>query len=179
MQCLFHFMSQKPIILKTLTSFAQKFLLNLAEIYCWTVWSSINFHISYLSHCVKSIEILRWEFDFRSTWKDDLWPPTYRLEIQTYWYQCSRYTCCFVYFGRTIQKAHDRTNTHRKCFSEDKWEDSALSMHIRSKQEEVFDLQNFKITLVKKCSPKTIRREEFKAIDKYRAKIRGINRYIN
>ena len=48
----------------------------------------------------------------------------------------------------------DRTNTHRRCFSEDKWEDSALSMHARTKHEELFDLQNFRKTLVKKCSPK-------------------------
>ena len=96
-----------------------------------------------------------------------------------YLWQCNNCEEENSYFGRTIQKAHDRTNTHRRCFSEDKWEDSALSMHARTKHEELFDLQNFKITLVKKCSPQTIRREEFKFIDKYRTKIRGINRYKN
>ena len=96
-----------------------------------------------------------------------------------YLWQCNNCEEENSYFGRTIQKAHDRTNTHRRCFSEDKWEDSALSMHARTKHEELFDLQNFKITLVKKCSPQTIRREEFKVIDKYRTKIRGINRYKN
>ena len=83
------------------------------------------------------------------------------------------------YFGRTIQKSHERTNTHRRCFSEEKWEDSALSMHSHHKHEEQFNLENFKITLVKKCSPQRIRREEFKCIDKYRTKTRGINRYKN
>ena len=83
------------------------------------------------------------------------------------------------YFGRTIQKSHERTNTHRRCFSEEKWEDSALSMHARTVHGENFSLSNFRITLVKKCSPQVIRREEFKHIDKYRTRVQGINRYKN
>ena len=83
------------------------------------------------------------------------------------------------YFGRTIQKSHERTNTHRGCFTEAKWEDSALSMHARTVHGENYDLKNFRITLVKKCSPQIIRREEFKHIDKYRTRIKGINRYKN
>ena len=84
------------------------------------------------------------------------------------------------YFGRTIQKIHDRTNTHRRCFNnETKWEDSALSMHSHTTHLDQFNLSNFKITLVKKCSPQRIRREEFKYIDKYRTRTRGINRYKN
>ena len=84
------------------------------------------------------------------------------------------------YFGRTIQKAHERTNTHRGCFNDpSKWENSALSMHARSVHGENFNLNNFKITLVKKCSPQRIRRVEFKYIDKYRTRTRGINRYKN
>ena len=38
-------------------------------------------------------------------------------------------------------------------------------MHARTKHEEIFDIKNFKITLVKKCSPQTILMEEFKSID--------------
>ena len=84
------------------------------------------------------------------------------------------------YFGRTIQKSHERTNTHRRCFNEEtKWEDSALSMHSHTKHLQQFNLSDFKITLVKKCSPQRIRREEFKYIDKYRTRTRGINRYKN
>ena len=34
------------------------------------------------------------------------------------------------YIGRTMQKAHERTNTHRSCFTDvNKWESSALSMN--------------------------------------------------
>ena len=84
------------------------------------------------------------------------------------------------YFGRTIQKAHERTNTHRQCFSDEgKWENSALSKHSRAVHQEQFNLSDFRITLVKKCSPQRIRREEFKHIDKYRTRTRGINRYKN
>ena len=97
-----------------------------------------------------------------------------------YLWQCNICDTENSYFGRTIQKSHERTNTHRRCFTDaTKWEDSALSMHARSKHAEVFDLTNFKITLVKKCSPQRIRREEFKYIDKYRTRTRGINRYKN
>ena len=84
------------------------------------------------------------------------------------------------YFGRTIQKVHERTNTHRGCFNDvNKWENSALSMHARSIHGENFQLSNFKISLIKKCSPQRIRREEFKYIDKFKTRTRGINRYKN
>ena len=84
-----------------------------------------------------------------------------------------------AYFGRTVQESHKRTNTHRGCFAEGKWEDSALSTHSHNVHRENFNLSDFKITLVKKCSPQIIRREEFKIIDKYRTRTMGINRYKN
>ena len=97
-----------------------------------------------------------------------------------YLWQCQICEQENAYFGRTIQKTHERTNTHRQCFSdEDKWESSALSKHSRTVHQEQFNLTDFRITLVKKCSPQRIRREEFKFIDKYRTRTRGINRYKN
>ena len=84
------------------------------------------------------------------------------------------------YMGRTIQKSHERTNTHRSCFTDNsKWESSALSMHAKSVHPDLFDLSHFKITLLKKVSPQRIRREEFKFIDKYKTRTLGINRYKN
>ena len=70
-----------------------------------------------------------------------------------YLWQCLLYANENSHFGRTIQKSHERTNTHRRCFSETKWEDSALSMHAHTVHENNFDLRNFKLTLVKNCSP--------------------------
>ena len=96
-----------------------------------------------------------------------------------YLWQCNTCNEENSYFGRTIQKSHKRTNTHRSCFTEAKWEESALSMHSHRTHQENFSLSDFSITLVKKCSPQTIRREEFKFIDKYRTRTRGINRYKN
>ena len=96
-----------------------------------------------------------------------------------YLWQCNTCNEENSYFGRTIQKSHKRTNTHRSCFTETKWEESALSMHSHRTHQENFSLSDFSITLVKKCSPQTIRREEFKFIDKYRTRTRGINRYKN
>ena len=72
------------------------------------------------------------------------------------------------YFGGTIQKSHERTNTHRGSFTEEKWEQSALSMHAKSVHPNHFDLSNFRTILLCKISLQRIRREEFKYIDKYR-----------
>ena len=97
-----------------------------------------------------------------------------------YLWQCQLCTKDNSYFGRAIQESHKRTNTHRGCFTkEDEWEDSALSMHAKSFHNNNFSLKNFKISLVRQCTPQTIRREEFKYIDKYKTKVRGINRYKN
>ena len=82
-----------------------------------------------------------------------------------------------TYFGRTIQECHDRTSGHRNCFSEEKWEKSALSMHAKETHQMDFSLNLFTISLVKKVSPQQIRREEFKFIDKYKTNSRGLNRY--
>jgi hypothetical protein len=38
-------------------------------------------------------------------------------------------------------------------------------------------LENFRISVVKETSPKNIKREEFRMVDKYRTKILGLNRY--
>ena len=95
-----------------------------------------------------------------------------------YLWQCKLCRKDDSYFGRTMQKTHKRTNTHRGCFNDpSKWEDSALSMHARNAHGENFDLKNFEISLIKKCSPQRIRREEFKYIDKFKTRIFGINRY--
>ena len=82
-----------------------------------------------------------------------------------------------AYFGRTIQESHDRTNGHRSCFSETKWEKSALSMHARDAHQNNFSLNNFCISIVKKVSPQQIRREEYKFIAKYKTYSLGLNRY--
>ena len=60
-----------------------------------------------------------------------------------YLWQCNNCDEDNSYFGRTIQKAHDRTNTNRRCFFDDQWEDSALCM-LGQKHEEIVDLQNLK-----------------------------------
>ena len=97
-----------------------------------------------------------------------------------YLWQCMMCDAENSYFGRTIQKVHKRTNTHRECFSSPlKWEDSALSLHASIVHGINVDLNNFKVSLIKKCSPKRIRREEFRYIDKYKTKTFGINRYKN
>ena len=82
-----------------------------------------------------------------------------------------------AYFGRTTQESHDRTSGHRSCFTEEKWEKSALSMHAMDVHQSQFSLQNFSIAIVKKVSPQQLRREEFRFIDKYKTIPLGLNRY--
>ena len=82
-----------------------------------------------------------------------------------------------AYFGRTTQECHDRSSGHRGCFSEDKWEKSALSMHAKDMHPNQFSLENFSVALVKKVSPQQIRREEFRFIEKFRTIPFGLNRY--
>ena len=82
-----------------------------------------------------------------------------------------------VYFGRSIQECHDRTSGHRACFSLDKWEKSALSMHARDVHQTNFTLDIFSVAVVKKVSPQRLRRKEYKFIDKYPTKSLGLNRY--
>ena len=97
-----------------------------------------------------------------------------------YLWQCKLCRKGDSYFGRTVQKSHKRTNTHRGCFRDStKSEDSALSLHARKVHGENFDLKNFEISLIKKVSPQRIRRDEFKYIDKYQTRIFGMNRYKN
>ena len=82
-----------------------------------------------------------------------------------------------VYFGRTTQECHNRTSGHRNSFNEEKWENSALSMHAREVHKMQFSLDIFNISIVKKVSPQQLRREEFKLIDKVRTATLGLNRY--
>ena len=90
---------------------------------------------------------------------------------------CNLCTKKEVYFGRTTQECHNRTNGHRSCFCEDKWDKSALSMHAREVHQTTFSLDIFEVSVVKKVSPQQLRREEFRFIDKFRTNSLGLNRY--
>ena len=87
---------------------------------------------------------------------------------------CNETNC---YFGRTTQKCHRRTNGHRGSFNDEKWANSALSMHAKDAHQMYFSLSSFEISLVAKVSPQIIRREEFRFIDKFRTLSLGLNRY--
>ena len=80
-----------------------------------------------------------------------------------------------VYFGYTIQECHDRTSGHRGSFTEEKLEKSALSMHAKDVHQTQFSLDIFSVAVIKKVSPKRLRREEFKFIDKFRTNSLGLN----
>ena len=75
-----------------------------------------------------------------------------------------------VYFGRTTQECHDRSSGHRGCFNNDKWEKSALSMHAREVHNTSFSLNIFAIAVIKKVSSQSLRREEYRHVEKYQTK---------
>ena len=52
-------------------------------------------------------------------------------------------------------------------------------MHARSVQGELFNLYNFRISLIKKRSPQKVSREDFKCIDKFRKRTFGIKQVKN
>ena len=81
------------------------------------------------------------------------------------------------YFGRTVQRCHKRTNGHRACFNNGDIHKSALSMHAMDKHPGDITLENFEIAIVKQTSPRNLKREEFRMIDKCRTKCLGLNRY--
>ena len=72
-----------------------------------------------------------------------------------------------VYFGRTTQECRNRTSGHRKSFNGEKFDKSALSMHAREVHQTTFSLDIFNIAVVSKVSPRRLRREEFRYIEKY------------
>ena len=83
-----------------------------------------------------------------------------------------------TYFGRTTQEVHHRTSGHRSSFNDaTKYDKSALSMHAKEMHQNSFSLNNFTVSVVSKVSPRQLRREEFKFIDKYRTLTLGLNRY--
>ena len=59
-------------------------------------------------------------------------------------------SCSEAYFGRTTQQCRDCSNGHRSCFTEAKWEKSALPMHCKDKHRDQFTLNNFSVAVIKK-----------------------------
>ena len=72
-------------------------------------------------------------------------------------------------------------NGHRDKFkinSSLAFEKSALSMHCYLKHRSDFNMNIFKLGIIKKCRPRDLDREEDKLVDKYRTKIWGLNRIV-
>ena len=50
-------------------------------------------------------------------------------------------------------------------------------MHAKDKHPNNMGLENLRISVVKETSPRNIKREEFRMVDKYRIKFLGLNRF--
>ena len=83
------------------------------------------------------------------------------------------------YFGQTLTAVNTRFNGHRSKFVPDNieiCEKSALSQHCVETHIDEISLDNFRIGIVKACTPNTLDREESRYINKFRTNIWGLNR---
>ena len=81
-----------------------------------------------------------------------------------------------TYFGQTMQKFNQRVNGHRSCFKIEDRNKSALSMHAFEHHEARFSIDNYKFAILKECDPRSLNREEFKFIERFRTNCLGLNR---
>ena len=84
-----------------------------------------------------------------------------------------------TYVGQTNQPFHKRVNGHRSNFKEndlDAVEKSALSLHALEHHNENFNINNFRLMIYKRVSPKDLNRTEAKTIGSLRTGVLGLNR---
>ena len=94
---------------------------------------------------------------------------------------CKR--CVDFYFGKTMNEEHIRMNGHRDKFTIDKYDKSALAMHIYSDHPEHIGvspddgLSNYNISILESVNPLNLSRRESFYIWSTEADIRHLNRY--
>ena len=83
-----------------------------------------------------------------------------------------------TYFGQTVQELHSRFNGHRSKFKSEnnEYEKSALSLHAFTVHPENFNLDIFRVAVVKKVNACSLNREEFKFSELYKTNVTGLNR---
>ncbi|KAL5254262.1 hypothetical protein ACHWQZ_G013894 [Mnemiopsis leidyi] len=90
---------------------------------------------------------------------------------------CSEGLCLEdTYFGQTSQKFHKRINGHRACFNAEDFKKSALSLPAMENHPDCFDINIYKMAVLKKVNPRDLNREEFRYIEKYQTNSYGLNR---
>ena len=81
-----------------------------------------------------------------------------------------------TYFGQTTQKFHKRINGHRACFNAEDYKKSALSLHAMENHPDHFDINIYKMAVLREVNPRCLNREEFRYIEKFRTNSFGLNR---
>ncbi len=83
--------------------------------------------------------------------------------------QCRLYDSSVIgtestYFGQTVQEFHSRLNGHRSKFKSvnKEYEKSALALHAFTVHPKSFNLDIFKVAIVKKVNPNSLNREEYR-----------------
>ena len=75
-----------------------------------------------------------------------------------------------------MQKFHERVNGHRSDFNFNDYKKSALSLHAFEHHGDRFSIDNYKFAILKECNPRSLNREEFRYIEKFRTNCLGLNR---
>ena len=93
---------------------------------------------------------------------------------------CSEHGTPEYYFGRTMDKLHERVNGHRTHFKTKNLEymKSALALHVFENHLDLFseNLENFHLCIIKSTHPKELERAEDYFIWNTRADTIALNR---
>ena len=90
---------------------------------------------------------------------------------------CNRCSQNNAYFGQTVQEEHNRMSGHRDKFNITKHKKSALSWHAYDAHGGNLTLDDFSVAVLKKVTPRRLKREEHMFIDKFETQTKGLNRY--
>ena len=87
--------------------------------------------------------------------------------------------CNDFYFGQTMTEERIRMNGHRSCFTQEKFDKSALSLHIYKDHPDRIDvgLNNYKVIIIECTNSLNLNRRESFFIWSTEADIRHLNRY--
>ena len=75
-----------------------------------------------------------------------------------------------------MRKFHKSVSGYRSCFSGEDDNKSVLSVHAMEHHSDSLSIDNYKFAILRACNPRSLNREEFKFIDKFRATCLGLNR---
>ena len=75
-----------------------------------------------------------------------------------------------------MQKFHERASGHRACFNAVDYKKSDLSIHAMDYHPDHFNMDIYEFAVVREVSPRSLNREEFRVIERFKTNCVGLNR---